>query len=108
VNSKSDYLLRFIDKVAAKGKTKPVLIYEIFDGDDAEIIELKSKTLNRFNEAINLYYSQQFVEAAKAFKECEKGFPNDLTVQVYLKRCTQLKQQQPDANWDGVTRLESK
>jgi hypothetical protein len=61
-----------------------------------------------FHEAINLYYTQHFNEAAKVFHECEKIFPNDLTVQVYLKRCAQLEHQKPNANWDGVTRLDSK
>ena len=108
VNSKKDYLVRFIDKVAAKGKSKPVTIFEIFDGDDSEIIDLKSQTLTRFHEAIDLYYTQQFKEAEKIFITCENIFPKDLTVQIYLKRCAQLKQQQPDQNWDGITRLQSK
>ena len=45
--------VRFIDKVAAKGKTKPILIYDIFNGDPSEIRDLKAKTLDKFNSGKN-------------------------------------------------------
>ena len=46
----SQYALRGIDRVKAKGKSKAVTVYEVFDGDPPHIIELKKQTLEDFEQ----------------------------------------------------------
>ncbi|MCK5876949.1 MAG: Cache 3/Cache 2 fusion domain-containing protein, partial [Candidatus Marithrix sp.] len=51
----AQYLVRDIDKVRVKGKSKPVTVYEVFDGDLPEIIKLKQQTLADFEQGIASY-----------------------------------------------------
>jgi len=100
------YSLRVIDRVVAKGKAKPVLIYEVMDGDLPEVRDNKFRIMKTYDEALRLYNYQQLDEAIKLFKECIKQNPNDLVPQVYLKRCMQILNGHQE--WDEVYRLEIK
>ncbi|EDN65142.1 adenylate/guanylate cyclase [Beggiatoa sp. PS] len=44
LNDVSQYAIRTVDRVKVKGKSEPVTVYEVFDGDAPHLIELKINT----------------------------------------------------------------
>lgn len=77
---------RFLDRVRVKGKTKPVSVYEILNGDDPKSLEQKLNTKDLYLEATKAYHSENFPEAKEKFERVAKLFPEDKATQLYLKR----------------------
>jgi adenylate cyclase len=87
------YCVRMVDQVKVKGKSKPVTLFEVFDSDVAEIKEAKLATLETFEKAISLYFSQQIKEALSLFQACFEKNLQDKAVQLYLERCQTLNRE---------------
>lgn len=87
LNNPGDYAIRLIDKVKVKGKSEMVTVYEVFDADPPEVKEGKSLTRTDFEEALLLYNSRAFSEAAQLFQDCLQINPGDRVAQIYLERC---------------------
>ena len=83
----ADYAIRIVDKVQVKGKSKYVVVYEVFDADPAEILSAKLANLPVYNEAMLLCDRKEFREAGKLFEECLRTNPSDSVARIYLKRC---------------------
>lgn len=83
----SKYSIRFIDRVAVKGKKHPQSIYEIFDNDPVEIKKLKSETKAMFEEALAHYHYKNIDIAKKMLEKCIQINPADNPAKVYLERC---------------------
>lgn len=77
---------RFLDRVRVKGKTKPVSVYEILNGDEPIFLEKKLKTKELYLEGTTAYHSGNFTEAKEKFEAVTKLFPEDKATQLYLKR----------------------
>jgi class 3 adenylate cyclase/GAF domain-containing protein len=84
-----DYAIRTIDTVKVKGKSQLVTVYEVFDADPSEIKEGKLATLSLFAEALALYSSGKFSEAARLFAECWHQNQGDRVAHIYWQRCQQ-------------------
>ena len=98
----TDYSMREIDRVAVKGKTQPVTLFELFDGDHAEQIALKKQTHSDFALALTLYRQQQFAAAIDRFNHILQQNPQDKAARLYIARCRDLQQRILPSNWDGV------
>jgi len=61
-----------------------------------------------FNNALELYRSIMWDEAAKAFARVLKSAPRFRVANVYVKRCKHLKANPPGKHWDGVFIMEGK
>ncbi len=85
------YCLRFIEQVTVKGKSKAVAVFEVFDGDDLKIKEVKLATKSLFEKGLFLYYQQAFSEATKRFETVIRINPKDRVAQIYLERCRTLQ-----------------
>jgi len=77
INDPTLYNYRFLDVVKVKGKKEAVYIFEIIDGDPEDIRELKNKTKDSFNQAIQHYKNKEFQDALKLFKEVYSINPED-------------------------------
>ena len=102
------YSMRLVDRVTVKGKTEPVTVWDVFEGDLPEIKEAKMKISNLFEKAIFLYYSKQFEEALVVLEQCISHYPEDKVTSIYMKRCQHYLKVGWDEDWDGVTNLDSK
>jgi class 3 adenylate cyclase len=84
------YSTRIVGRVRVKGKSEPITVYEVFDGDDPRVKEAKSTTLKLFEEAVASYHRQEFREAQKLFVSCSTKNPYDQTAKSYLERCQKM------------------
>ncbi len=99
------YRFRFLDKVQVKGKTEPVSIYEVFDGDPEEVVELKLRTKPDFEEGLFLYQERKFAEAGVKFNRVVEHNPDDKAAQLYLKRTAHFMVHGVPPDWRGVEEL---
>ncbi|RKZ42874.1 MAG: diguanylate cyclase [Gammaproteobacteria bacterium] len=86
----SQYKIRNIDNVTVKGKTKSVIVYEVFDTDSSTSIEMKLKTKASFEQGIQCFHQAQFNDAQVFFKEVCQINGNDKVAQIYLNNCKNI------------------
>ena len=103
-----EFSLRIADKVIVKGKTEPVTVWEVLDGDSDEVRHLKQSYLLDFERGIEMYYQQQFYHGAECFERCLEIFPGDKIAAIFLERCNNYRHTVFADDWDGVERLETK
>gem|GEM_PF-5247780 len=99
------YLMREIDTVVVRGKSEPVVIYEVFDSDEPSIKSQKIHTRGTLLRGIVFYKAQFFEQAMVEFQACLEAFPEDLAALNYLKRCRYFITYPPpidDPAWDGI------
>lgn len=88
------YHIRLIDQdVKAKGKNEPLTIYEVFDGDEPEVIALKQQTLYTFEQGLRFYQQQLFTRALQCFGQVLESNPEDLAAKLYSERCLSRQQE---------------
>lgn len=82
-----DFAIRFVERVSVKGKSQPVSVYEVFDGDPPEVYEGKMATRQVFGEGLELFTTGEHAEARRRFEACLAQNPEDKVAGVYLERC---------------------
>jgi|GEM_PF-1294112 len=80
------YNYRFLGNVQVKGKKDSVKIYEVFDGDDAEMIDRKNSTKDLFQMGIMHYFNEDFSEASSVFKKVIDSGLNCAASKYYINR----------------------
>ncbi|MBF0277434.1 MAG: response regulator [SAR324 cluster bacterium] len=103
--SEENYLLREIDTVIVKGKTEPVIIYEVCDTDPPGIREKKMATREHLFRGIVSYKILDFDTAWEFFNHCLDLFPEDIVTQKYIQRCRYFQKSPPIVEgyfWDGT------
>lgn len=81
------YAIRKLGTVFVKGKTIPLVIYEVFDNDNEEIIALKQQTNLQFKQAIKFFQKQKYEKSLSLFKKIIKINPKDSPARAYCKLC---------------------
>lgn len=105
--AKDKIIVRELDSIRVKGKTKPTKVFELIGINGDTEAESKFASLNDYNEALLYYKKREFEKAAKLFSASfEKT--NDFTSKVYLDRCKSYIENPPDGNWDGVFVMKTK
>jgi len=102
------FSMRIIDRVKAKGKRKPVTIFEVYDADPPSLRQLKDTTRPQFEQGIAEYQSRNFANAKQCFAACRALNPADVAAQLYIERCEYYLKVGFEQEWDGVTQLEFK
>jgi len=103
-----NFNFRYLGKVQAKGKFHSTGIYECFDADSKEQIELKKTTLQAFHEGMDAYYSKDMLLARKHFDQVYQVNPLDITAFGFLHRIhNYIINGLPEA-WDGVEVMQNK
>ncbi|MEY2466867.1 MAG: adenylate cyclase, partial [Verrucomicrobiota bacterium] len=95
------YILRTVDSVQVKGKTKPVDVFTVIGDGAAQTVSMPL-WLARYEEGVRLYRERKFAEGVHAFEECLRRQPTDYLSEMYLKRCQALIENPPPESWDGV------
>lgn len=95
------YLLRLVDCVQVKGKTRPVDVFTVMGEGAGQTVSLPL-WLARYEEGVRLYREREFAAAAKMFEQSLQREPGDFLSAMYLRRCKELLLDPPDESWNGV------
>ena len=98
-------VIRFVDHIRVKGKTKPVEIYEVMSRKENFT---EWEMLAQYNEAIALYKSKDYAGAKITFLKIAKQNINDLLAALYVNRCEEFLLMPPPLDWDGVHDMKTK
>jgi class 3 adenylate cyclase len=102
------YLLRHLGKVQLKGKYNLLSIVECLNGNAAEDLQLKVKTLSQFNKAMHYYMEQRFENAIQLFQDIIMVDPKDQTAIYFMENALKYLRQGAPENWTGVEEMSSK
>lgn len=102
---KERFLFRELDLVKVKGKHRPIVMYELLGGADADV---GPDLVRRFSEALRLFRAGRFDEARESLVALLETYPDDGPSRLYIKRCDEYIETPPPEGWDGVYVAKSK
>lgn len=105
LENSTQYEIRFLDKVKAKGKSSYIKIYEVFAADDKKVQQGKLATLEQFASAVNYYQKQNFSKAQKLFEACLLENSQDQVAEFYIQRCQNFLNVNTGTNWEDIANL---
>ena len=76
--------LRFIGRHAIGASGQSVELYEVLDAHPAELRNKRMRTLDKYNEALELFYEKDFYIARTKFSEILKDTPEDNLIKWYV------------------------
>ena len=94
------FAVRELDKVAVKGKSKPIRIFELV-GLAKDVNPQQQRGLALFELGLRAYYTQQWVKARASFTEAV-AVHHDETAQIFLDRIQEFEKHPLAKDWDGV------
>ncbi|MDD5260849.1 MAG: adenylate/guanylate cyclase domain-containing protein [Methylacidiphilales bacterium] len=97
------WVTRLLDKVVVKGKTEPVLIYELVGRGPG-----RPDWIKFYEQGLQRLWEKKWAEAGAAFGECRKVRPQDPAVRLMLERVDQYKVSPPPEGWNGAFARQSK
>lgn len=104
-----EFVARKLDRVAVKGKTRGLLIYELISarGEDDQA---QTEFLQTYDRAMELYLNRSWAEAEQAFAESRKMSPggSDFPSEMLGARCAGFMRDEPGSEWSGVYTHNSK
>ncbi len=102
------YKHRLLDRVRVKGKSEPVEIIEILDGETPERLLAKLNQKERFEQATAEYRARNFARAANEFKALIDENPDDLAAKLYRARSIRNHREGVPDEWNGIEALGKK
>ena len=102
-----EFVTRYLDRVAVKGKSEPVKIYELIcyrrelELQQKEVIEL-------YEEAFALYQKKKWDDALAMLRKVSKLLPDDLATKNIIERCEYYKKEPPPKDWEGAWVMKTK
>lgn len=98
---KEHFNCRLLDKVAVKGKTQEVYIYELISEKTTEPDKKLEHFNSIFNTAFSYYEKGDWTTALKLFENLLHEYPEDKLAKLFIERCIAFQQHSPQ-NWTGV------
>jgi adenylate cyclase len=99
---------RKLDRIAVKGRSKPVTIYELLSLGGSLLEPALRDAVKHYEEGLMLYLERRFAEAASAFEEVLTLRPDDTPARLFLTRAREYAVSPPPAGWDGVEVMKQK
>ena len=96
------FILRTVDYVQVKGKTKPIEVFTVVGEKNARMDAREEAWLADYEEGVKLYRKRAFGEALRWFEDCQHRKPEDYLSAMYRQQCEALIKNPPDENWNGV------
>lgn len=84
------FKIRLLGKAHVKGRVTAAEIYEVFDADPPELVELKLSTKADLEAGIGAFYGQRFADAIEHLSRVLEVFPGDTITNLYLGRATRF------------------
>jgi signal transduction histidine kinase/class 3 adenylate cyclase/ActR/RegA family two-component response regulator len=108
IQRKEKYHFRYLGKVMLKGKNEVIKVFECFDGDEPENIEMKINTLKEFETGLDHFYKKDFPEASVIFNQIVKINASDFAADYYFKMAAKYSHKGVEEDWSGVNRVDKK
>lgn len=101
-----NFVYRELDLIRVKGKSHPVMIYELISSRGEHSIygsqqELQRR-LDQFAHGRELYRTRNWKDAQNVFQAILDAWPDDGPSRTYWKRCQEYLFDEPPSGWDGV------
>lgn len=96
------FLLRTVDYVQVKGKTKPVTVYTVLGERNDSALQTATAWLPDYEAGLRCYRQRDFAAALQRFEACLKNIPKDALCAIYRQRCQTLLSDPPSESWNGV------
>jgi len=94
-------VLREVDTVRVKGRSTGLKVYEVF-AEPSSMTPDMVDGLAAYASGLELYRATRFGEAAERFAAADTLLAGDGPSQVMGDRCTILREQPPQPDWDGA------
>ena len=99
--------VRPVAKLQVKGKTKPVMVYELL-AMSGELPEIERTAQVAFTEGFRAFHLCHWDKAMEQFERALTIHPRDGLAVMYLKQAAGYRQSPPPPDWDGVFKLDEK
>lgn len=96
------FTLQLVDRVAVKGKSKPLDLYSLVAPAGQPLEATMEEYLATYAGARDAYRERDFADASIRFRRCLELRPKDALPVVYLKRCEFFLHRPPTDDWEGV------
>ncbi len=103
---REEFMLRSLDLIVVKGKTKPVEIFTVLGRRLPSTAE--PDWLEIHEEAMRRYRQSDFKTAAALWREVLAQAPGDGVSELFLARCLSLQREPPEGEWTGVFEMKTK
>ncbi len=101
-------VVRELDYITVKGKTKPVVIYELVGMRNDPIPEVKQRVMEHYEKGRRYYLDRQFAQAMGEFGMALEADKTDKSSVLHLDRCQKWLLKPPSEDWDGSWTLTEK
>jgi len=101
-------VLRELDMIRVKGKTKPVRIYEVMARNKSDLSNAQLILLDEFQKGLEAYRRRKWDEAIRFFKNALLAVPEDGPAKAYIERCNYFIKHSVPKEWDGVFEMKTK
>lgn len=102
---RDQFVLRSVDLIIVKGKTKPVEIFTVLGRRENTA---EPPWLAKHEEAMHLYRTGEFLAAEKIWRDIAEEIPKDGLSKIFIWRCIALQVNPPEPPWAGVYEMKSK
>ena len=94
-------LTREVALMKAKGKTKPIRIFELICDKNSPEFKKQEPFAELFDGALNHYYNREWEKAEAGFNKALELKDGDMLCRIYLKNIEVFKKNPPGDNWEG-------
>jgi adenylate cyclase len=101
-------VVRELDRIRVKGKTKPISIYELIGDRHHPLDNQTHEFLSLYEQGRSAYTDMNFQQAIHYFKEAQRLQQDDRAIAVHLERANAYLLSPPPTAWDGVHTMTTK
>ncbi|MGQ9632105.1 MAG: CHASE2 domain-containing protein [bacterium] len=98
---------RELDAIRVKGKTLPVITYELL-AKKGQLPQNIADVLEHYNNGLKAYKERRWKDGIQAFRDALRINGDDGPSKVYLGRCIEYAKNPPPDDWDGVFTMTTK
>ena len=102
------FLVRELDLVRVKGKSRPVVMYEVIELAGRSLPAGRAEALASYGEGLAAYRARVWEAARARFQAALTAWPGDGPSELYLSRCREHLAAPPPDSWDYVVQRTEK
>jgi adenylate cyclase len=95
------FVFRRLARVALKGKTAPLDVYELV-GRKETVEQERIEAIGIYGQGLDLFLEARFPEAKKLFEKAIEKYPGDAPSRTYMQLCALYQEHPPASDWGGT------